>query len=229
MLTVAGLVPFTTIDYPGKLAAVIFLQGCPLRCPFCHNQVLRTEGTPTDITMPEIDDFLKRRRHLLDGVVLSGGEPLKHKEVIYLINKIKAFNYLIGIHTSGVYTEHLELVLPLIDWVGLDIKAPWDKYDLLTGIHGIEKPVQDSLRLLISSGKEFECRTTCDPRYLTKEDILKIAKDLAGQGVKTYYLQKYRTFDGDVNPPDETLINSFFTDKEFLDELKSLFPNFAIR
>ena len=229
MLTVAGLVPFTTIDYPGKLAAVIFLQGCPLRCPFCHNQVLRIEGTPTDITMPEIDDFLKKRKHLLDGIVLSGGEPLKHKEVKELIAKIKEMNYLIGIHTSGVYTEHFKMVLPLIDWVGLDIKAPWDKYDLLTGIQGMAKPVQDTLQLLVTSGKEYECRTTCDPRYLTKEDILKIAKDLAEQGVKTYYLQKYRTFDGDVNPPDETAINSFFTDNAFLDRLRMLIPNFGIR
>ena len=229
MLTVAGLVPFTTIDYPGKLAAVIFLQGCPLKCPFCHNPVLQIEGTPTDITLPELDEFLNNRRRVLDGVVLSGGEPLKHKEVINLINKIKAMNYLVGVHTSGVYPEHLRLVLPMIDWVGLDIKAPWKKYELLTGRKGMENPVQDSLKLLVESGKEFECRTTCDPRYLIKEDILKIANDLSEQGVQTYYLQKYRTFDGDINPPDESAINSFFTDREFLNKLKSLFPYFSIR
>ena len=229
MLTVAGLVPFTTIDYPGKLAAVIFLQGCPLKCPFCHNKTLQTEGTPTDITLSELDIFLNNRRRLLDGIVLSGGEPLKHKEVIDLINKIKALNYLVGVHTSGVYPDHLGMTLELIDWVGLDIKAPWKKYELLTGRKGMEKPVQESLNLLTESGKEFECRTTCDPRYLTKDDILKMAKDLSGRGVQTYYLQKYRTFDGDINPPDESAINSFFTDREFQDNLKSLFPNFGIR
>lgn len=229
MLTVAGLVPFTTIDYPGKLAAVIFLQGCPLKCPFCHNPVLQIEGTPTDITLPELDAFLNNRRRVLDGVVLSGGEPLNHKEVIDLINKIKALNYLVGVHTSGVYPDHLRLALPMIDWVGLDIKAPWDKYELLTGRKGMENPVQESLKLLTESGKDFECRTTCDPRYLTKEDIFKIAKDLSGRGVQTYYLQKYRTFDGDINPPEESAINSFFTDREFQDNLKSLFPNFGIR
>ncbi len=229
MLTVAGLVPFTTIDYPGKLAAVIFLQGCPLRCPFCHNQILQIEGTSTDVTLSEIQDFLKRRKQLLDGVVLSGGEPLKNIEVKELIQEIKALGYLVGIHTSGVYPNHLADVLSMTDWVGLDIKAPWDKYELLTARKGMERPVQDSLKILIEAGKDFECRTTCDPRYLTKDDIVKIAKDLSGQGVQNYVLQHYRTFEGDTNPPDESDINSFFTDKELQTELKSLFPKFSVR
>ena len=229
MLTVAGLVPFTTIDYPGKLAAVIFLQGCPLRCPFCHNQTLQTEGTPTDVTLLEIQDFLKQRKRLLDGIILSGGEPLKNIEVKYLLQEIKVLNYLVGIHTSGVYPQHLADVLSMTDWVGLDIKAPWDKYELLTGRKGMERPVQDSLKILIESRKDFECRTTCDPRYLTKEDILKIARDLSEQGVQNYVLQHYRTFEGDTNPPDESDINSFFTDKGLQSELKSLFPKFSVR
>ena len=229
MLTAAGLVPFTTIDFPGRLAAVIFVQGCPLKCPFCHNYTLQKEGTPTDVTWSEIDDFLAHRRKLLDGIVLSGGEPLKHKEIKNLINKVKSFNYQVAIHTSGVYPDHLADVLSLLDWVGLDIKAPWEKYDLLTGRKGMAPKVKQTLKLLQDSGIEFECRTTCDPRYLTKEDILSIAHDLAGQGVKTYVLQRYRTFDGDINPPEESAIDSFFRDTAFQDELKSLFPNYSTR
>ena len=229
MLTAAGLVPFTTIDFPGQLAAVIFIQGCPLKCPFCHNYTLQKEGTPTDITWSQIDAFLDQRRKLLDGIVLSGGEPLKHKEIKELILKIKSFGYRVAIHTSGVYPDILADVLPLLNWVGLDIKAPWEKYDLLTGRKGMVPKVQKSLQLLKDSGIDFECRTTCDPRYLTKEDILSVARDLVGQGVDTYVLQRYRTFDGDQNPPEESAIGSFFTDDKLQNELKSLFKNYSIR
>jgi len=229
MITVAGLVPFTTIDFPEHLAAVIFLQGCPLKCPFCHNYTLQQEGVPSDITWAEIDEFLAARVHKIDGIVLSGGEPLKHKEIIELINKIKGMDYLIGIHTSGVYPERLKEILPLVDWVGLDIKAPWKKYDLLTGRKGMEKPVQESLDILLKSKVDFECRTTCDPRYLTCDDILTIGKELANKGIQKYILQTYRTFDGDINPPEQSAIQSFFRNQSLQEELKSLFPAYGIR
>ena len=231
MLTAAGLVPFTTIDFPGRLAAVIFMQGCPLKCPFCHNYTLQREGTPTDMTWAEIDDFLAHRQKQLDGIVLSGGEPLKHKEIKDLILKIKSLGYQIAIHTSGVYPDHLKEILPLINWVGLDIKAPWDKYDILTGVSSIKiiPKIQKSLDILLKSKISFECRTTCDPRYLDKNDILKIAHTLSGQGVQNYILQRYRTFDGDQNPPEESAIESFFRDSLLQSELKSLFPNYQIR
>ena len=229
MLTAAGLVPFTTIDYPGQLAAVIFIQGCPLRCPFCHNYALQQEGIKTAVTWSEIDAFLKERQGRLDGIVLSGGEPLKHKEIIGLIKKIKAMNYLVAIHTSGVYPAHLRDVLPWLDWVGLDIKAPWDKYDLLTGRTGMAEPVRETLKILLNSGVDFECRTTCDPRYLTPQDILKIGQDLAEQGVERYVLQQYRTFDGDKNPPEQSAIQSFFWDSDLQSRLQALFPRFGVR
>ena len=229
MLTAAGLVPFTTIDFPGRLAAVIFIQGCPLRCPFCHNYALQQEGIDTSITMAEIDNFLQDRRGRLDGIVLSGGEPLKHLEIKYLIEKIKALDYQVAIHTSGVYPAHLRSVLPLVDWVGLDIKAPWDKYDILTGRPGMAEPVQESLKILQDAKKDFECRTTCDPRYLTPQDILKIGQDLAGQGVERYVLQQYRTFDGDKDPPEQSAIQSFFRDSDLQSRLQALFPRFGMR
>ncbi len=229
MLTVAGLIPFTTIDFPGKLAAVIFLQGCPLRCPFCHNRALQIEGTPTDIGWPEIDVFLANRRRQLDGIVLSGGEPLKNPQVLDLITQIKNQGYQVGVHTSGVYPDILERALPSLDWVGLDIKAPWDKYALLTGRGQVAPLVQKSLDLLLQSGKAFETRTTCDPRYLSRADIATIGRDLSGRGVRCYVLQKYRTFEGDSNPPEESAIASFFRDTELLAELRVLFPQFGTR
>lgn len=229
MITVAGLVPFTTIDFPGQLAAVLFLRGCPLRCPFCHNYALQTDGTETDISQDDIRTFLMERRNRLDGIVLSGGEPLKHNDIIMLAKEIKAMGYRIGLHTSGVYPARLKTMLPVLDWVGLDIKAPWNKYDLLTGRIHMADLVRKSLEILLQSGISFETRTTADPRFLSKDDILTIGQTLASQGVQDYILQHYRTFDGDVNPPDESAIQSFFRDTVLQDTLHSLFPRFSVR
>ncbi len=229
MLTVAGLVPFTTIDFPGLLAAVLFLRGCPLKCPFCHNYALQTDGTETDISPDDIHTFLVERRGRLDGIVLSGGEPLKHNGIIKLAQEIKAMGYQVGLHTSGVYPDRLKAMLPVLDWVGLDIKAPWHKYDLLTGRAHMDGPVRESLNILLKSGIAMETRTTADPRFLTKDDILTIGKTLASQGVQGYVLQHYRTFDGDVNPPDESAIQCFFKDQVLQDTLHALFPRFAVR
>jgi len=229
MMTAAGLVPFTTIDFPGQLAAVIFLRGCPLRCPFCHNFMLQEESGEAGISWTEVDEFLKSRKKRLDGIVLSGGEPLKHKEIIDLINKIKESGYLIGINTSGVYPDRLQEVLPLIDWVGLDIKAPWKKYALLTGRENMEGVVQKSLDILNRSGLDFECRTTYDPRYLTKEDILTIAQDLSSRGVKNYAVQAYHPFEGEQNPPTNIAVQGFFKDTKLQEKIRCLFPNYTVR
>ena len=229
MIQPAGLVPFTTIDFPERLAAVIFLQGCPLRCPFCHNPTLQIVGTPTDISWSDVFSFLERRKGRLDGIVLSGGEPLMSPDVKPLCARIKDMGYQLAIHTSGVYPERLQEILPFVDWVGLDVKAPRRKYDLLTGRPNMVNKVWESLTLLRESNIPFECRTTCDPRYLTIDDISQLGTELAECGVSTYVLQTYRTFDGDINPPSESEIQSFFRNVELQDQLKSLFPHYSTR
>ena len=143
--------------------------------------------------------------------------------------EIKAMGYQVGLHTSGVYPDRLKAMLPVLDWVGLDIKAPWHKYDLLTGRTHMDGPVRESLNILLKSGIAMETRTTADPRFLTKDDILTIGKTLASQGVQDYVLQHYRTFDGDANPPDESAIQCFFKDQVLQDTLHALFPHFAVR
>lgn len=137
--------------------------------------------------------------------------------------------YKAALHTAGTYPEHLKKVLPQLDWVGLDVKSPWDKYDVASGRKDIAPPVKKSLDILLKSGVSFECRTTCDPRFLTRADILAIAHRLAQKGVQTYALQKYRTFEGDKNPPSVSAIESFFMDKALLDELDGLFDHFVAR
>ncbi len=230
MLSIAGLVPFTTIDFPEHLAAVIFFKGCPLRCPFCHNPSIQMFDHKSDRDWDtEILPFLKERRQRLDGVVLSGGEPLAQPDLISAISKLKELGFQVAIHTSGVYPHQLREVVSLVDWVGLDIKAPWQKYTQLTGRPHMAPLVQESIDILIEQNVSFEARTTCDPRFLTLEDIRAIADDLVERGVQTYALQKYRTFPEDQNPPSVHEIDAFLNDRSLLTYLKQSFPHFTCR
>ncbi len=170
MFHIAGVIPFTTIDFPNNLAGVIFFKGCPLRCPFCHNPALQ-ELSDGDETWENVCAFFKERVRRLDGVVLSGGEPLMQPNIIEVAKTLKDMGYKIAIHTSGVYPEKLKQMVHLIDWVGLDIKAPWDKYELLSGRPNMAEKVKQSIGVLQEAGIAFEARTTCDPRYLTLEEI----------------------------------------------------------
>ncbi len=229
MVTVAGLVPFTTIDFPGKLAAVVFFKGCPLRCPFCHNPNLQEPGGAGEMTWAEALDFLRGRTKRLDGVVLSGGEPLMQPDIATAVKDLKSLGFKVAIHTSGVYPEKLATVLSDIDWVGLDIKAPWAKYETLTGRPHMAPKVQETLRLLLENGLSFEARTTCDPRYLTQADVLDIARDMKSAGVKTYAMQRYRTFPEDKNPPSQSAIDSFFDDDEIASFCAQAFDKYIVR
>lgn len=230
MITPAGLVPFTTIDFPNYLAAVIFFQGCPLRCPFCHNPNLQSvELSEPSMSWAEILAFLEQRKKRLDGVVLSGGEPLMQPEITSIIQTIKSMGFRVAIHTSGVYTKQFQNILPLLDWVGFDVKAPAAKYDVLTGRKGLYSVVWESLKELVHSGVAYEVRTTLDPRYLTIEDVYQLSQELQTAGVQTYTLQKYRTFDADKNPPSAQAVHSFFEDENLLSVLKSRFSSFRYR
>ncbi len=228
MVTVAGLVPFTTIDYPGCLAAVVFFKGCPLKCPFCHNPDLQDNGGKGEMEWADILSFLSSRKGKLDAVVLSGGEPLMQPDVVNLARQVKELGFKVGIHTSGVYPNKLRQMAPYVDWVGLDIKAPWDKYDNVCGRSQMGEKVKESLSFLLDQGISFEARTTCDPDCLTPDDILTIAKELKADGVKTYVMQHYRTFKGDKHPPEPSAINQFFKE-DVLAKIKALYPNLIIR
>ena len=159
---------------------------------------------------------------------MSGGEPLMQSDIKTMLQQLKELGFKTAVHTSGVYPDRLREILSLLDWVGLDIKGPWDKYDILSGRKKMAEKVQESLKILIESGLDFECRTTCDPKHLTSADTLQIAKDLKALGVKTYALQKYHTFPEDENPPSVLDIESFFTNKA-LAPIQKLYPNLIIR
>ena len=180
----------------------------------------------------DILNVLSKRKRLLDGVVFSGGEPLWQEDIVEAVQQVKDMGFKVALHTSGVRPEVLEKLLPLIDWVGLDIKAPLSKYAQATGTKEAFKAGEktwESLSLIQKAGVDFETRTTTDPRLLTKEDILQMAEQLHKQGVQTYVLQEYRPVSEGQGEPSASQITAFYTDKDFLEELKKLFPNFSVR
>ena len=232
-IIIGGLVPFTTIDYPTKISAVLFLQGCPWRCIYCSNQQLLNFRKPTEQDKNNYEyvlELLKKRVKILDAVVFSGGEATAQaEEVITAIKEIKEFapHFKFGLHTNGCFPEKLSELLPYINWVGLDIKAPCKKYEQITKVKGSGEFAFAALEILLKSGKDFEVRTTADPTVLTKEDILEIAETISKAGVKHYAVQRCRP----VNPdgPKNPLAMQFFTDKEFEEKLRALIPNLEMR
>ena len=151
-LRVGGFEPFSLCDWPGKIVATVFCQGCPWRCPYCHNPALCEADAETDFDFSEILDFLKNRRGLLDGVVFSGGEPTLQKALRPAIEAVRSLGFQIGLHSAGPYPEQLNAVLPLIDWIGLDFKAPFGAYDRMTATPKSGKRAFASLRHVLASG-----------------------------------------------------------------------------
>jgi pyruvate formate lyase activating enzyme len=180
VIRTGGYVPLTTIDYPGMLAAVVFLSGCPWNCPYCHNASLRDFHYSAGPTWEEILEHLGKRQGLLEGVVFSGGEPTAQAALGDAIRDVKDFGFAIGLHTAGAYPEKLAAILPLVDWVGLDIKAPPDeRYDRLVQKSGAAESFLQSLQLVQESGVDFTLRTTIDPAWTTNEDFQEIQDWLA--------------------------------------------------
>lgn len=190
-IQIGGLVSFTTIDYPGKLAAVLFLVGCPLRCVYCSNPHLITPASG-EYDPEKVFEWLKSRVGKLEAVVFSGGEALMQgAATIEYIRRVRELGFAIGLHTNGFYPDTLAAATDLIDWIGLDYKAVFGKYEILTGQSIAYERMLRSLDVWLNTGKDFEVRITCDPRFITTDDLIKIATDLHARGVKTIAVQKY--------------------------------------
>lgn len=172
LLPIGGIQPLTTTDYPGKLALVVFTQGCPWRCPYCHNAALQTIQKERPIEWIQVVELLEARREFLDAVVFSGGEPTLHAGLKDALHAVRAMGFLTGLHTAGVYPERLAGLLPLLDWVGLDIKAPFDqRYCELTHDPNCLPKVLESLQLMLRSNLSFQLRTTVGAGALSEEDF----------------------------------------------------------
>ena len=191
-LRVGGFVPFTTTDYPGALAAVVFCQGCPWRCPYCHNPHLLPAHGSDERDFARIRDWLGTRVGLLEAVVFSGGEPTAQAELPAAIDAVRAMGYLVGLHTGGAYPRRLAEVLPRVRWVGIDVKAPIAGYADLTGARTGGIAAFASLDLVLASRVEFEVRTTVHPSLTSPAALVEIARELKERAVRQWTLQPFR-------------------------------------
>jgi len=228
MVKIGGLQKLTLIDFPGRLAATVFLTGCNFRCPFCYASELvlpeKIKNQPK-ISEKELFQFLKERKNLIEGVVLCGGEPTTSKNLISLIKKIKKMGFFIKLDTNGSSPEILKKLIDgkLVDYIAMDIKGPKERYSEFAGIKVDIKKIQKSIDILKEGGVDFEFRSTIVPTLHKKEDVIEMAKWIRGS--KRYFLQNFR--------PEKTIDPSFEKIKpypqEFLLEIqKAISPFFEI-
>jgi len=159
VLRVGGLTRCSASDYPGKLAAVVFCQGCAWRCGYCHNPHLLPARGKEELPWARVVSFLERRRGLLDAVVFSGGEPTLQPSLRQAMGEVKGMGYLIGLHTAGIVPRRLAEVLPLLDWVGMDVKAPFEEHERVSGKRGSASRARASRELIRASGVACEFHT----------------------------------------------------------------------
>lgn len=198
-MQIAGLQKLTLLDYPGHVACTVFTPGCNFRCPFCHNAPLvLPERLGCDTTEDEVLAFLKKRVGILDGVAVTGGEPLLHKDIGAFLEKVRALGYKIKLDTNGSFPDRLiELVRAgLVDRVAMDVKNAPALYGKTVGIESFDlAPVERSKDFLLSGTVEYEFRTTVVKGLHTKECLIAAAQWI--EGAKEYYLQQFKD-SGDV-------------------------------
>lgn len=225
---IGGLQKTTLIDFPGKIAATIFISGCSFRCPWCYSPELvlpeKIKKHPK-ISEKYLFDFLEKRKGLLDGVCLTGGEPTIHKNLPDFIKKIKKLGYLVKLDTNGSNPEMLQRLIneKLVDYVAMDIKAPKEKYNKLVGVKINIQKIQKSIDILKEGKVDYEFRSTIVPTVHAKEDVIAMAKWI--KGAKRYYLQNFR--------PEKTIDPKFEKIKPYPKEYllgvqKSISPFFEI-
>lgn len=195
-LAIAGLVPLSTVDWPGKLVATAFLQGCPWRCTYCHNAAILDVRTPGVVPWSSLRELLDWRHGLLDGVVFSGGEPTRQPGLVDAARQVRDEGYLVGLHTGGAYPSRLAAVLPHVDWIGFDVKAPAHLYRAITRVGGTMTTADRafaSLRMVLDAGVDVTVRTTVDPTVLSDDDVRELTDTLFDLGVREHVLQQVRT------------------------------------
>lgn len=190
-MQIAGVQKLSLVDYPNMLSCVVFLPGCNLRCPFCHNASLVTDK-PNIIDEAEFFDFIKSRIGILECVCVSGGEPTLHKELPDFISKIKELGFRVKLDTNGTAPETLQYLIDnhLVDYVAMDIKTSISKYSKAVGVEQfIADRVERSIMILLNSDIDYEFRTTVARGIVDLEDVDSICDSIIG--CKAYYLQKF--------------------------------------
>jgi len=207
-----GFQKFSLIDYPGKICAIVFTQGCNFRCPYCHNPEL-VEFNRQDYAAPEEDEiisFLEKRKGKIDALTVTGGEPLLQPDLDTFLTRVKELGYLIKLDTNGSLPSELENVIQnrLIDYIAMDVKSPIGKYSEVIRARIDTDKILRSINLIMDSGLEYEFRTTVAKDLLCKDDILKIGPLV--HNACLYVLQKF--------VPSKTLDKEFINSPGYSDE-----------
>lgn len=224
-----GLQKLTLLDYPGMVACTLFSSGCNFSCPFCHNaSLVKGGGLEGFLSCDEVLAFLKKRSGLLDGVCLTGGEFLLHKESFALICRIKELGYKVKLDTNGAFPEVLAELLEekKLDYVAMDIKNSPEKYALTSGNDQCLIPVEKSVKKLLEGKVPYEFRTTVTGSLHSREDFYSIGKWISG--AERYFLQPFAD-SGDVLKNDPAFAVSNEQMAEYLAIMKEFVPAAAIR
>ncbi|MFC1539248.1 anaerobic ribonucleoside-triphosphate reductase activating protein, partial [Candidatus Latescibacterota bacterium] len=206
-IAIAGIQKLTTIDFPNNIAAVLFTSGCPWGCRYCHNAGLRSKKSEHIVDWDSLQNFLEDRKGYLDGIVISGGEPTLNESLPELLTYIRGFGYKTAIHTNGFYPNMLKRIIEngLVDYIAMDIKGPPRVYDRITLCSETCFPVSKSIQMVVSSGIDYEFRTTYHDLVLSEKELLETIKAISYTGCKRYFLQKFHK----EGVEDEELINGF--------------------
>lgn len=190
-MKISGFDKLTLLNYPDKVACTIFTSGCNLRCPFCHNSGLVTNNY-NEISFDSIYEYLKKRIGILDGVCITGGEPLIHADIKDYIKKIKDLGYLVKIDTNGCNPKLLkELIdLKLVDYIAMDIKNIYSKYDITSGVKVNIDNIKKSISIIENSGIDYEFRTTIVKEFHSIQDIKEILSYISSNS--NYYIQNFK-------------------------------------
>ena len=219
-MKIAGLQKMTLLDFPGRIACTVFLQGCNFRCPFCHNSdLLGPEGEQL-ISAAELLTFLKKRKGMLDGVCITGGEPTVQKDLPELLREIKALGYPVKLDTNGSNPAMLKALAAegLVDYVAMDIKNSREGYPRTAGVPGLHmEKIEESIRYLVEGDLPYELRTTVVKELHDEENILAMGKWLAGlcpgklpeKLFLQYYVDRESVLCSGFTPPQEAQMVRF--------------------
>lgn len=205
-MRIEGLQKLTLLDYPGRMACTVFLGGCNFRCPFCHNSDLLPAGqAPAAVEEAELLAFLRKRRGILDGVCVTGGEPLLNADIGALLEKIKALGYAVKLDTNGSRPQALKALVGagLVDAVAMDIKNAPERYAETVGLRAFDlKPVRESVAYLLTGAVPYEFRTTVVREFHDADSFVEIGRWI--KGAPRYFLQGFvdseRVLEGGLHP-----------------------------
>ena len=210
-MRISDIQRFSLIDYPGKICAIIFTQGCNFRCPYCHNPELVEPSLYGEIVAErDILAFLERRRGKLDAVSITGGEPLLQRDLTTFIEQVRSLGYLVKIDTNGSFPKILKKLIArgLLDYIAMDVKAPLEKYEKVINAPIAPENISESIQMIMNSGIDYEFRTTLVSTLLTGKDLDTIGALIGG--AKRYVLQRF--------VPSKTLDPTFMSEKTWTDE-----------